>query len=224
MSKKKKIALIYEGVKSEKELLENVNRNFFCNTADISIFSLPADGNIYMLWERLVEDEFETDVISVLKEMNPNLKKDLADIKASDLSEIYLFFDFDIHNNNLKKCHRNRDVLKKMFEVFDNETELGKLYISYPMIESIKDISYVDRAYRTFYIEVEDSREYKSIVGGKSDYSNFKNITRDMWLAACDASRKRASLINLYREECSYEDFLEQLGQDSIYKTKEICS
>lgn len=32
------------------------------------------------------------------------------------------------------------DILCEMLETFNNETELGKLYVSYPMIESIKEI------------------------------------------------------------------------------------
>lgn len=84
-----KIAIIYEGVKAEKE---------------IKIFSFPADGNIYMLWERLKKDEFETDVISIVKEMcHTSENEDIKNLKESEFSEVYLFFDFDIHNNNLKK-------------------------------------------------------------------------------------------------------------------------
>lgn len=31
------------------------------------------------------------------------------------------------------------DVINQMLESFDNETENGKLYISYPMVEALKD-------------------------------------------------------------------------------------
>lgn len=34
------------------------------------IMTLPAAGNLYMLWTKLWEDNFQTDVISVLCEMN----------------------------------------------------------------------------------------------------------------------------------------------------------
>lgn len=62
------------------------------------IMTLPAAGNLYMLWTKLHEDNFETDVISVLCEMNANLLERLKGMEAADFSEIYLFFDYDIIN------------------------------------------------------------------------------------------------------------------------------
>lgn len=45
-----------------------------------------------MLWTKLREDDFNTDVISVLKEMN---------CKVAEFAEVYLFFDYDGHHNNI---------------------------------------------------------------------------------------------------------------------------
>lgn len=219
-----KIAIIYEGVKAEKEIFENLNKNFFSANKEIKIFSFPADGNIYMLWERLKKDEFETDVISIVKEMcHTSENEDIKNLKESEFSEVYLFFDFDIHNNNLKKEHRRTDILLEMFETFNNETEYGKLYVSYPMVESIKDISVEDRDYNNLYITMEESFEYKMLVGKSHDYADYTKITREMWLAACDASRKRASLIVTYKDTCDYSQFISLLTQDKIYeKQKEF--
>ena len=55
----KKIALIYEGMKTEKNLFINIAGNFFAGKADLEIVTLPADGNLYMLWERMKTDDFE---------------------------------------------------------------------------------------------------------------------------------------------------------------------
>ncbi len=49
-SKKKKIIFIYEGVKAEENLLNNLTKVFFSSTADISILNCPADGNIYICY------------------------------------------------------------------------------------------------------------------------------------------------------------------------------
>ena len=59
--KVKKIALIYEGIKTEKNLFESIKKHFFMDQAELVIVTLPADGNIYMLWSRLKADDFETD-------------------------------------------------------------------------------------------------------------------------------------------------------------------
>lgn len=77
------------------------------------------------------KDEFETNVVDVLKEMSTIAKERLNNLKASDFSEIYLFFDYDGHNDNIPKEYLNKDILGEMLNTFDNETEFGKLYISY---------------------------------------------------------------------------------------------
>lgn len=218
----KRIALIYEGVKTEKNLFQNINEHFFQNKADVSVITLPADGNIYMLWTRLKEDSFETDLISVLKEMNPEISEKLNDINAGDFSEVYLFFDFDGQNNNVPKELRSIDVLKEMLNTFNNETELGKLYISYPMIEAIKDISIEDMSYRRFYMELEECGNYKAITGGASDYGDFKKITKEMWYIACDISRKRASMMVFYHDECTYNEFIQNITQERIYDSQKM--
>ncbi|MFG6395021.1 MAG: hypothetical protein K1W24_12700 [Lachnospiraceae bacterium] len=215
--KKKKIAFIYEGAKTEKELFQNLTQIFFSEKADVSIISFPAEGNIYMLWTRLKKDRFETGVIEVIKEMSFEARQILSDNTEDDFSEIYMFFDYDGHNNNIPKEYTGKDILCEMLETFNNETEYGKLYISYPMIESLKEISVNSKTYKNFYMPLYDIRNYKEISGGKTDFKNFNNITRDMWYIACNASRKRASLIVLYRENCTYKEFLEKLEQYNIY-------
>lgn len=69
--------------------------------------------------------DFETNVIDVLKEMSPVAMERLNQLKASDFSEIYLFFDYDGHSNNIPKKYLNKDILGEMLKTFNNETELS---------------------------------------------------------------------------------------------------
>lgn len=55
-----------------------------------------------MLWQKLKEDEFETDVIEVVREYNETAKRKLEGYKRDDFMEVYLFFDYDGHQDNLK--------------------------------------------------------------------------------------------------------------------------
>jgi len=51
-------------------------------------------------------------------------------------SQIFLFFDYDFQNRiGLDKVN---EILDEMLDFFDDETDNGKLYINYPMIESLK--------------------------------------------------------------------------------------
>ena len=69
---------------------------------------------------------------------------------SDDFSEIYMFFDLDVQQDNIK--YSNKDelicIIKSMLNTFNNETDKGKLYISYPMCEAYSD--YVDCLCKTF--------------------------------------------------------------------------
>lgn len=77
-------------------------------------------------------------------------------------SEIFLFFDYDFQNKNLPAKELDRQV-KNMLGFFNDETENGKLYINYPMVEAIKCTN-----------ELPDSNfiNYKA---ARSKCSDFKN-------------------------------------------------
>lgn len=218
--KQKKVALIYEGEKTEENLFKSIKSHFFESHANIMIVTLPAAANLYMLWLKLQEDNFETDVISVLKEMNSEISARLGGIQTEDFSEVYLFFDYDGHQDNIPKKYAGKDILKEMLATFDNETELGKLYISYPMVEAVKEISVEMQDYRSFYLTLEECVSYKEAVGGASDYADFRYITKDMWYIACNASRKRAAIIVSYAEEQNYQKFIENMSQKKIYESQ----
>lgn len=225
--KKKQVIFIYEGVKAEEKLLNNLVKVFFSSTADISILNCPADGNIYMLWSRLKKDNFETDVVNVLKEMSMVAKDRLKDMKASDFSEIYLFFDYDGHNDNIPKEYLGKDILGEMLRTFDNETELGKLYISYPMVESIKEIDMQTREYKNLFLSLDEISNYKHSFFSKTDFNNYDHIDEKQWLIACDASCKRASLLAKYNCSCTYNYFIHNLNQKELYtyqKKNYICN
>lgn len=218
--KQKKIIIIYEGEKTEKNLFKSINKHFFADRADILLVTLPAAANLYMLWSKLREDDFHTDVVGVLKEMNSDVSERLKDMEMTDFSEVYLFFDYDGQQNNIPQKWADKDVLKEMLAAFDNETELGKLYISYPMVEALREISVEERNYKTLCQPLEKCGNYKEIVGGKSDYADFRHISKEMWHIACDASRKRASVIVSDKEEENYQNFIENMSQKGIYEAQ----
>lgn len=220
-SRKKHIAFIYEGEKTEKVLIEKMSEVYFANMAGALILSFPAAGNIYMIWNRLMEDGFETDVIEVVKEMSAEAKEKLGELSAEDFSEVYLFFDYDAHNDNLPKVYKQADVMQELLRTFDNETEYGKLYISYPMIESLRELSSKTVDYTTFYVPVNNEINYKEYVSSQMEFQNFKFIDEQKWEVACKASVKRANLIVNYVESYpTYDEFMKELGQFSIYQAQ----
>ena len=137
---KKYIAIIYEGEKTERQLVNNLNHIFFNNISELVPIMFPAGENIYMLWKQLKKDEFQTDLIEVVREYNAEAAKVLKGYQRNDFMEIYLFFDYDGHQDNLSGAEESvGDILEEMLETFSEETDLGKLYINYPMVESLRD-------------------------------------------------------------------------------------
>ena len=135
----KRIAIVCEGESRELKYWENIRSIFFLSN-EYTIIPLPAGQNLYMLWKTMRDDEFETDVIEVLRESHDECRKRLEGIRRDEFQEVFLFFDYDPHQNNLSRDDADcEDVLRQMLDVFDNETENGKLYLSYPMIEAIRD-------------------------------------------------------------------------------------
>ena len=131
-----KILFIMEGDKPDKQLLETLldaYKNVLDYDGDSSNVKVSYKNNIYSLYSELKEldngeDEF-ADLFPIVQKKDSNLSTHSRD----EFSAIYLFFDLDIHGQQ-----DVFDELKEMVETFDNETENGKLFISYPMVETTK--------------------------------------------------------------------------------------
>ena len=141
MANKAYKVVIVEGERREVGIFDLINEFYFKDS--IKLIALPAGKNIYMLWNELKKDEYQTDIVELLRESNSNAKEILNGLSRDDIDEVYLFFDYDAHQNNLSATTdiSPSEVIEEMLDVFDNETEHGKLYINYPMIESIRDFS-----------------------------------------------------------------------------------
>lgn len=67
-------------------------------------------------------------------------------------TEIFLFFDYDFQESRLTLEENNRHI-GEMLEYFNDETENGKLYINYPMVESVFYTKQLpDKDYQSYYV------------------------------------------------------------------------
>lgn len=195
MNKSKKIAFVIEGNKTEPQIIYNIKEYFF-KGLDVVPIILPNATNIYTLWEKIKEDDEETDIIEIVKEealkqdQNQSMKKidrmnkiDFRKMNRDEFSEVYLFFDYDGHNDNLPKDKNPNDVLKSMLKTFDNETENGKMYISYPMVEAIKDYSIdtICHEQNKCFSNISIGRNYKKQVSDYALINDFKRLDIIGW-------------------------------------------
>ena len=174
-----RICFIVEGLKTEPEVIENIKKLFF-KDSEVEVIHLPAMTNIYSIYKALKNDDFETGIIEIVKEQidKNGLTNNYSHYYTSDFSEVYLLFDYDAHNNNIPHGLCVDDVIEEMLEVFDNETENGKLLISYPMVEAIKDN---DESANVYLYPVSLGRGYKKVIDSKN-HRHIKAFGYDDWV------------------------------------------
>ena len=151
MNKKKYSIFVFEGKRPEINIFNNMKKYFITedtNTMKETVYC----NNIYHLFKEIKKSKYLT-LFGLLQEQKD--ANNIKDIEEYDVSRIYLFFDYDGHD-----LEADDENIKSMIELFDNETEQGKLYISYPMSEAITHLK--------------DGVDFKNIIE-KSEY-NYKHL------------------------------------------------
>lgn len=187
---KNRIAFIVEGTKTEPELISKSLNNVYFLKNQIDLIILPAGINIYNLY-LLIKDDNDLDIITLIKEQSKKIQSkkvkkfnqsiDLSSLNQRDFSSIYLFFDYDAHQDNLPSSVDRHTVIKDMLETFNNETESGKLYLSYPMVEAIKDFETTNSFPQRNFIPIKDGKKYKQLLSSTSSHLDFKTYDRNLW-------------------------------------------
>lgn len=134
------ILFVFEG-KDDKTYFEAIKQLFFPEKSDT--FACTYNSNIYSLYTKLkghdaLNEMLEVDTVSVLKEiLLEKGDETLKDIREDEVSEIYLFFDYDFQEDAWT-LEENNKKLSELLDYFTDETGKGKLYINYPMVESLR--------------------------------------------------------------------------------------
>lgn len=176
------------------------------------------------------DDDFETDIIEVLKERDQTIANVLKDIDKRFISEIYLFFDYDGH---AYKREQVDDIIKEMIENFNNETENGRIYISYPMVEAIKDLKKRDICSRRCSMPGKDNIRYKNLVAKETEFCDLTVINKYDWYLILENVIKKANCIvsssfaipiyNTYKETVNQATIFENQIRDFINTNQEIA-
>jgi hypothetical protein len=116
----------------------------------------------------LKDDEF-LDVVELLRERSQANRESLDGVSREDISEVYLFFDHDAHASNASD-----DKIQVLLEHFQEETDQGKLYISYPMVEAVKHLN-ASLDFGSLTADIKDNKTYKGRVSSECE-SAFKHL------------------------------------------------
>jgi len=168
------ILFVFEGEKTERIIADSL-LEYFIKDDDRRVVKSSFNTDIYTLYRDLSEDD-DLDIFALIKGRNESL----SSFSRDSFSQIFLFFDYDGHSNN-----SDDNKIIKLMDFFCEETDKGKLYVSYPMIEALKcigDLDDEDDFYNHKYA-ICDGSSFKSFVVKKSCQSliHFKSYSRETW-------------------------------------------
>lgn len=176
------IFLIFEGEKAEPRVWNSLHRYFLKEKENTIVYGVYGT-DIYSLFHKIKKDP-DLELFSLLKETE-EYKETLEMISKDNVSEIFLFFDYDAHATSA-----DDQKIIDMLSLFKEETDSGKLYISYPMVEAIKhlpddvDFSSVTISCKNKKISCgKDQISYKEHVAktGNKKYKDISKIDHKDW-------------------------------------------
>lgn len=191
---KRKILILVEGLKTDVRLMNHL-LNIYSLELEYQIVSYKT--NIYVLYNEmfLEGDPSSMDILQVLKEreQDPDRKK-IFDEKYSD---ILLIFDFEPQDP-----HFSDKKIIEMTEYFVESSDMGKLYINYPMVESFYHMKNIpDDCYNNYFATLLELKKktYKKRVNMENrnrDYSKFANIRKECNIVIVQNINKAWHMLN----------------------------
>ena len=180
------ILFVFEGERTEKQISDNLTR-YFVN--ENTVVQCAYCNNIYKLHKEISNDN-DLDTFLLLKEL-PSNREVLSRFSSDDFAEIYMFFDYDGHDTSA-----DDQKIKEALKFFNEETNSGKLYISYPMVEALKHIT-INNNFKDLKVEAKSNINYKHLVStqAKKELINFGSYTKDTWLMLIDLHLRKMNYI-----------------------------
>lgn len=172
------ILFILEGKNPDLKLYKTMMK--VCGADEDSV-ALVYGCNIDALYHDMLELGEGADIVGLLKEKyftDPSSDSYKLLSRSDQIAEIYLVFDYDFHDVKRTPEELN-DQLKRLLDFFKEETDHGKLYINYPMVEAIKYTKeLIDPEYYQYCVSREECRSFKKLAAAFSFYPNIDFLTR----------------------------------------------
>lgn len=208
------ILFLFEGAVRESQYYKVIEKslggmikskvNFYCYKT-----------NIYVLYDEINRDT-SLDILDLVREKARND----ADIESYEMlsntkfGEIYLIFDLDPQDSRY-----NEQKIKDMLKLFNNETEHGKLYINYPMVESFKHFRTIpDYEYNKYKVKVEDCITYKRDVARLTCINDYRKISKEQYFWIVNQNLEKANWLINKRKSCDFGMYRDTLTQNNIYE------
>lgn len=106
-----------------------------------------------------------------------------------------------------------------MLSNFDNETENGKLYISYPMVEAIKHLKRNALCSEICCVKGKENIHYKNIAAHNTNLPELKNYNKQIWNRILNHGVKKANcIINNNFIKSNYQNYRKEMDQINIFQ------
>lgn len=216
-----KVLFVFEGERPETNVVARLQAAFPEELGDLAEDSVEIvyASNVYALYSALKEGEGFLDLLEVLKEQQPD-NDALRAVDRERVSQTFLFFDLDIHGQpTAGACAQ----LEEMLRFFDDETENGKLFLSYPMAEAVnacdlsKGLLGEDR--RWFGIDECKDNGFKKFVDclNRDSRTICRSNCRGNWETICAANYAKAGWLMKLSSPWT-PDLLERMTQLAIWQ------
>ena len=158
------ILFVFEGERREPTIFRTINSLYFQHKEQSIVCSF--GNNIYKLYGAMKALDGDGDIIALMSEILKNKPGNplTGYNKVSDFSEVYLFFDYDLHDDATHMTiDEKNSVLRDMLAFFDDET--GKDYWRY--VVRVSDCSQFKKTARDFSFY------------GNLDFISYKRNTKE---------------------------------------------
>lgn len=208
-----KILVIVEGAKIDVKLMEHLLHIYgIDNNHEVVSYST----NIYALYNEMFADgdPYSIDLLQLLKEKEKD--PDKIKVLQAHYSDIILIFDLDPQDPQFSE-----NKILKMMGFFTESSDMGKLYINYPMVEAFYHMKSIpDKNYDNYIVSLQElsKKAYKKRVNSENrnhDYSKFAVSRKEcntVILQNVDKAWKISEVVNSNEKiECLYPELIEVL-------------
>ena len=171
MEKASKILVLVEGARTDVRLMEHL---FIIYGISDKYEIVSYNTNIYVLYDDLFEfgDPSVIDLLQLLKAREPDAGK--KDIFNHSYSDILLIFDLDPQDPQYTP-----EKVSNLVEYFVESSDMGKLYLNYPMIEAFYHMKSIpDPNYNDYIVTLQELHEgsYKQRVNQENRNRDYKKF------------------------------------------------
>ncbi len=171
MDKTSRILVLVEGARTDLMLMKHLLHNYgIDNTHDVVSYNT----NIYVLYNEMFADwdPSSIDILQLLKERETNPhKKEIFNARYSD---ILLVFDLDPQDQQFSPSK-----ILEMMDFFVESSDMGKLYLNYPMVEAFYHMKSIpDKDYDSYVVSLSElsERTYKQRVNKENRNRNYSKF------------------------------------------------